>query len=133
MRVTIETQALHRHASSKVEVRAAILTAGKRGGTGATKQRLTRFNQVTGTAGRGEEGGAILRDEGGGRKLRRGGQGREGKARQGKTRLGKEHQAQGPGKERTWQRRGDERAGRKPTPFRFEASDDMGVARIGGA
>lgn len=86
MLVTMETRAPRRRASRRVEVGAAIFIAGKRGGTGAAKQRLTRFNQVTGTAGRGEEGGAILGDEGGGRALR--GEGRGGKARRRQARLG---------------------------------------------
>lgn len=38
---------------------------------------------MTGTAGQGKEGNAIVQDEGGRRELRRVGQGREGKARKG--------------------------------------------------
>nr|XP_020138777.1 cation channel sperm-associated protein subunit gamma isoform X2 [Microcebus murinus] len=48
------TGARRGHASSKaevvVEVQAAILGPGKRGGTGETKRRLTGFNQATGSS-----------------------------------------------------------------------------------
>lgn len=43
-----------------VEKRAAILRQSDRGRTGTGQQGLTGLNQMTGTAGRGEEGGAIL-------------------------------------------------------------------------
>lgn len=62
---------------------------------------MTGFNQVIGRAGRREEGGAILGDEGGGRELRRRGNGVGGTARKGweKSRA---RQRKGEVKARAW-------------------------------
>lgn len=62
---------------------------------------MTGFNQGTGTVGRGEEGGAILGDEGGGRELKKGGEGWEGKAKKGWERI-RTRQRKGRVKARAW-------------------------------